>query len=669
MPASRRRTFAIVGASMLVGVPVCVIVALSLADWNRARPWLGERVGAALGRPLTIAGDLTVQWRRPADGAAQHGWRTTLPWPHFQAQDVRLGNPEGIGQRQQASASARQLSFALDPLALLGKHVIIPQLRFEQPLLHLLRAADGRNNWTFRQQHPDSPWRVYIEDVVFGQGTVYFSEIDGKAQVRADIDKLAGDPRYGVSWRMSGSYNGEAVSGSGKAGTVLTLRTGQPFPLLADLRVGDTALAIDGELLSDGKSQVFDTRLKVSGPSLASLTALTGVLLPESPPFSAAGHLRGTPTSTGGQWFYERFAGKVGSSDISGSVTYTGGKPHNTLKGTVHSKLLQVRDLAPLIGADAKQRQRGNGRILPDKTFSTGNWHSLHADVRYTAERITRDASLPISKVETHIVLQDGVLSLAPLNFSIAGGTLKSQLRLDGSKAGNKAGDKAGSSSVDGQLQASARHLKLQQLFPRLPALKGSKGVLHAEVKLAGSGNSIASLLGQSSGEASTVIQHGTVSQVLLEEMGLNLGSVVLAKLAGDKQVRLNCVAADFAVKKGLMQTRQFVIDTEDAVIDVTGNINLATERLALTLQPDSKSWRLFSLRSPLQVHGSFSQPQVSVDKGGVALRAGSALALAGVAPFAALLPLVEGGSGEDNDCAILRSNLREKNRLAVPRR
>lgn len=679
MPLPRRRAIALLCSSVLVAVPASAVLALALMDWNDARPWLAKRIGAALGRPLTIAGQLQVQWRQPAGGTARHGWHAALPWPHLVAHDVRMGNPDGIGQPLQASASARQLSFALDPLALPGKTVVIPELRFEQPVLHLLRSADGSNNWTFVSQHPDSPWRVDIQGVAFGKGTVYFSEIGGKAQVRARVDTLAGDRRYGVAWHLDGSYNGEAVTGSGKAGSVLTLRHGQPFPLLADVRVGATRLTADGVLQPARQEQrqdqdqrpVFDLRLSVSGPSMASLYGLTGVLLPETPPFSAEGQLRGTPARGGGQWLYQRFSGKVGSSDISGSVNYTSGKPHNSLSGTVHSRLLQVRDLGPLIGAgqqtqQAQQKQqsgkrRAAGRVLPDKTFNTENWRSLHADVRYTAERITRDARLPISEVDTHIVLKDGVLALAPLNFRIAGGTLKSQLRLDGSgKAGNK---------VAGELQASARRLKVSELFPRVAALKSSKGVMHGEAKLAATGNSVASLLGQSNGEVSALVQHGSISKVLLEEMGLNLGSVIVASLAGDQQVRLNCMAADFAVKKGLMQTRKFVIDTDEAVIDVSGQINLASESLALRLQPDSKGWRLFSLRSPLQVHGSFSHPQVSVDKSGVALRAGSALALAGVAPFAAMLPLVEGGTVEDRGCAMLQGELREKNRLAVPRR
>ncbi len=177
-------------------------------------------------------------------------------------------------------------------------------------------------------------------------------------------------------------------------------------------------------------------------------------------------------------------------------------------------------------------------------------------------------------------------------------------------------------------------------------------GEINGDASLSATGNSVASLLGSSNGEVRALINRGSISKLLLEEMGLNIGSIVLTKLVGDKQVKLNCMAADFVVTKGLMRTRQFIVDTDDAVLHVDGTVNLANEQLDLTLQPDSKGLRVFSLRSPLYVQGTFSKPDVSVDKGVLALRAGGALALAVVAPVAALLPLVNTGPGEDSECA-----------------
>jgi uncharacterized protein involved in outer membrane biogenesis len=143
--------------------------------------------------------------------------------------------------------------------------------------------------------------------------------------------------------------------------------------------------------------------------------------------------------------------------------------------------------------------------------------------------------------------------------------------------------------------------------------------------------------------------------------MGLNVGNIVLTKLFGDKQVKLNCLASDFGVTNGLMQTRTFIADTDEAVVTVDGNVNLASEQLNLTLHPETKSLRVFSLRAPLYVHGTFGKPSVSIDKGVLAMKAGGAAALAVVAPVAALIPLINTGPGQDSPCGRLLAQARVK--------
>ena len=664
MPLSRRQKIALASTTILIALPAGAAVALLNMDWNRAKPWLNARASEALGRPFAIAGDLSLTWQRPAGG--QSGWRDYLPWPHLQAQDVRLGNPDSLaaadGQAAQL-ATVSQLAFSLNPLALLEQKIIIPQLRFDAPQVRLLRSKDGKNNWTFEKQNPASPWQLELQSVVFSKGTVSLDDGVTHTALRADVDTLTNDKRYGIAWKLSGTYRGETVQGGGKAGSVLSLqRQGTPFPIQADMRASGSSVAIEGTLTRPTNLAALDVRLKVSGPSMARLYPLTGVLLPETPHFSTEGHLTGTLAPRGGEWVYDQFSGKVGSSDISGKLAFSASQPRKRLTGEVHSRLLQFADLGPLVGADssASKKERGvstaqpAGRVLPVETFKTERWTSLDADVRYTADKITRDAELPISKLDTHVLLTDGVLSLTPLNFNVAGGTLTSQIKLDGS-------GKVIANGIAAELKASARHLRIKQLFPRLPALQASVGEINGDASLSATGNSVATLLGSSNGEVRALINRGSISKLLLEEMGLNIGSIVVTKLVGDKQVKLNCMAADFVVNKGLMRTRQFIVDTDDAVLHIDGTVNLGNERLDLTLQPDSKGLRIFSLRSPLYVKGTFSKPDVSVDKGVLALRAGGALALAVVAPVAALLPLVNAGPGEENECATLLAKARVK--------
>jgi uncharacterized protein involved in outer membrane biogenesis len=661
LPRSTRRTrIALAVAGALLAIPLITVVAINSYDWNRARPWLNARISEALDRQFAVRGPLSLTWQRPA---VRQTWRDWLPWPHLLAQDVHMGNPAamvGAGAAPEM-ASVGQFDFSISPFALLNHDITIPVLRFDTPAVLLLRDAGGKNNWTFGRPDQPSRWQLDIERIVFTKGSVHFIDAAKHADVSAGIDTLNADPQYGVAWTVAGTWNGQQVSGSGKAGAVLSLQQQTaPYPLAASLTVGATSVAIKGTLTKPTALAALDMRLKVSAPSMARLYGLTGVVLPETPPFTTEGQLTGELGAHSSHWTYEQFTGKVGASDIAGKLDYKSGAPRGLLSGAVSSRLLQFSDLGPLVGADSNASKQARGeaavqpsdKVLPVEPFHTERWTSVDADVGFKALRIVRDKDLPLSNLETAFHLKDGVLSLTPLNFDIAGGTLKSHIKLDGS-------GKVSKNAIRAELKASARHLQLKELFPTLPSLQASVGQVNGDAALTATGNSIASLLGSSNGEVKTLIDQGTVSKLLLEEMGLNIGSVVLAKLGGDKQVKLNCMATDFVVTNGLMQTRSFIVDTDDATLNVSGTVNLANEQLDMTLKPDSKGLRVFSLRAPLYVRGPFKHPDVSVDKGVLALRAGGAIALAVVAPVAALAPLISATSGRNDGCAKLLANAR----------
>lgn len=657
---------ALAGAAGLIAVPALALVVLFNLDWNRAKPWLNARTSEALDRPFAIAGDLSLTWEKQAAGPGEpdEGWHGMIPWPHFVAQDIHIGNPPAMTAAAPTDmARIKQVDFSLSPLALLGNKIAIPVLRFDSPVVSLLRGADGKNNWTFKNDEKPSPWQLDLQRVIFTKGSVHLVDVIKHADVTADIDTLNADPRYGVAWQLRGKVNGETVTGSGKAGAVLSLQHQTlPYPIMAKLRVGQTVIAVEGTLTKPTDLAALDMRLKVSGASMARLYRLSGVLLPETPPFATEGHLIGTLSSHGGRWIYENFSGRVGSSEIGGSLDYQSKQPRAFLSGTVVSHLLQFSDLAPLIGADsnASKAERGasvvqpTNKVLPVEPFKTERWTSIDADIKFSAEKIIRNKELPITKLTTNLHLQDGVLSLLPLNFDMAGGNLSSNITLDGS-------GRAGKDAIKAEMKVTARHLKLKQLFPTFHPLQASVGEINGDASLSAAGNSVASLLGASNGEIKALINQGTVSKLLLEEMGLNIANVILTRLVGDKQVKLNCMATDFGVTNGLMQTQSFIIDTDDAILDVSGNINLAQEQLDLTIRPNSKGLRVLSLRAPLYVRGSFKQPSVSVDKGVLAMRAGSAIALAVLAPVAALIPLIKTGPGENSECAKLLAEARVK--------
>ena len=624
-------------------------------DWSRARPEINSVVSARLHRQFAINGKLSVAWTRDDD---LPGWRAYLPRPHIEMQDVTLANPDAMRATAGANlASVDKIAFSIDTAALFDRQILLPALVLEHPQANLRRDAAGKNNWTL-DLGPATPsiWRVNLHKIVVDDGQLDLQDESNKLATHAVVDTMSdgGPEAYGIVWKIDGSFNGAEVTGQGKAGGVQSLEQAIPYPVEADMKVGKTSVSLRGTLTKPNDLAALDLHMKLSGASMADLFPLTGIALPNTPPFSAQGHLTGTIDRHGGVWEYDRFTGQVGSSDLSGNMRYestgTHGRARPLLEGTLVSNLLRFRDLGPVIGADqphkiATETTDGKtvtgAKVLPDAQFRFTRWRAIDADVSFTGRKIIRDESLPLDNLVTHIVLRDGVLSLLPLEFGVADGRMTSNIRLDGNGG-----------SIKADMTVSARHLKLNKLMPDFKPMQTSFGEINGDAKLDSSGNSVASLLGASNGEVKVLVNQGSVSKLLLEESGLNVINVLMLKLFGDSQVKLNCVAGDFVVTHGLMQTQSFLVDTDNTRIGVDGKVDLAKESLDLTVQPENKKFRLVSLRTPVYVNGTFADPHVDVDRGKLALRTGGAIALGILTPPAALLPLVDVGPGKDSDCA-----------------
>ncbi|MEN3277167.1 MAG: AsmA family protein [Massilia sp.] len=647
----------------LIAIPVIAVIFILTFDWNKARPWLNARVSEAIERPFAIRGNLAVEWEIPARRMApsDRHLRDWLPWPHLIANDVHVGNPANMQQKDMARV--RQFSFSLNPFGLLRHTIGIPVLRFDSPYVELLRTDSTHYNWVYKKKDTESKWQLDLERVVLTDGVVRVIDAVTRADITANVRTLDKDAKYGVGFKVSGTYNGAPVTGGGKVGQVLSLKDqNTPYPIQADMRSGPSRIAVEGTVTSPAKLKAVDLQLELAGRSMARLYNFTKITLPETPAFSTSGRLRGELDREYGRWTYEDFKGRVGSSDIGGKLVYEGGKPRGKLSGNVSTRKLVFADLAPLVGGDSNESKKARGvdavqpggKVLPVEEFRTERWKAIDADVRYTAGQIIRDKTLPISKLSTHLIMKDGVITLAPLDFGVAGGTLRSTIRLDGSGAkGN---------TIAATAKVSARQIQIKQLFPTIEKMQATVGTIAGDAQLSATGTSVASLLGSSDGEVKALVNQGTISKMLLEMAGLNVGNIIVTKLFGDKPVQLNCLAADFNVNDGVMRSQVFVVDTQEAIIRVDGTISLANEQVDLTIRPDTKALRLFTLRAPLYVRGPFSKPDVSVDKGVLALKAGGAAVLAAAAaPVAALIPLINAGPGENSECGRLVALAKQK--------
>lgn len=703
--------------AILAVLVIALIIFIQRFDLDRARPWINDKVSVATGRTFAIKGHLSARWTRPA---SQTGWRSWLPWPTFTARDVEIGNPEWAKRKQFAVVDA--VAFELELLPLLAHKVIIPTIAVTNPVVDIERTADKQNTWTFkRSEKQPSKWDVQLRELSFANGVVTVTDAPTRIDMQADITTLGApialgtllekqraggtgntdgaqgnrpaasqktpvpadtaqaeapvtsgdnaarsgvpgpaDGGYGFAVKLSGTYRDAPLRGTGKIGGVLPLMDRKrPFPIQADVHLGSNHLTALGTLTDIAKLAAFDMRLTLGADSMADLYDLTGVALPETPKFRTAGHLTGNLDAAGNRFRYEQFTGQVGRSDLSGTLEFTTAPPRPKLSGKVNSKRLALADLGTAIGTKAdpapaakagkKKPAAPGAKALPATSFRTDRWHAMDVDVVFSGASIIRSEALPISDMSTHIIMNNSVLSFDPLKFGVAGGTVNGTIHLDGQRQ-----------PLDGKIDVSARHVKLKSLFPTFNAMNTSFGEINGDAKLSGRGNSSAALAGSSNGEVKLLINNGAISSTLLEEAGLNVANIVVAKLFGDNVVKINCAAADFVVKDGVLDSRIFALDTEDALINVDGSIDLGTERMMLNVHPHTKGFRVFSLRSPLYVHGTFKKPDVGVMKTPLAIRGAAALALGAVNPFASLLALLAPSNNQSSPCPAILATARE---------
>jgi len=675
-----RKVFTWTLASLVVLLAALVVI-IAFFDWNRIKPSLNAKVSEELNRPFAINGNLAVIWQRePEEG----GWRAWVPWPHVVAQDLSLGNPDWSKKPQMVTL--KRVELRISPLALLAQRLVIPRIDLTEPNADLQRLADGRANWTFKFDPKDpnaepSNWVVDIGAIGFDKGHVIlddqnlktqldliidplgkpipFSDIVGNKAAKTASEKGAAPQDYAFALKVKGQYHGQTLAGEGKVGGLLALQdAARPFPLQAKMKIADTRVELAGTLTDPLNLGALDLRLKLAGTSLGNLYPLTGITLPDTPPYETDGHLIAKLQEAGGAVFrYEEFNGKIGQSDIHGSLVYVASQPRPKLSGSLVSNQLLFADLAPLIGADSNAEQKARGgeskqpadKVLPVEEFKTERWRVMDADVEFTGKRIVHSEKLPFNDLYTHLILTDGVLSLEPLRFGVAGGNLDAQIRLNGR-----------TEPLEGRAKLTARKFKLKQLFPTFELMKTSFGELNGDADITGRGNSVAKLLGTANGNLKLLINDGAISRELMELAGLNVGNYVVGKIFGDKEVKINCAAADFDIQAGLATTRLFVFDTENAIVYIDGTANMATEQLDLTITPESKGWRLISLRSPLYVRGKFIKPDAGVKAVPLMLRGAGMVALGVIAaPAAGLLALVAPSGGEPNQCAPLLEQMK----------
>ncbi|MDG2525447.1 AsmA family protein [Stenotrophomonas sp. HITSZ_GD] len=620
-----------------LGVIVALILLLiALWDWNWFRGPVERAVEARTGREFHL-GHLDVDLGRV----------TTV-----RGDDITLANADWSKDPRMAAMDRAEIDVRFWPL-LLGR-VQIPEIRLDKPDL-LLEAGnkDHPGNWVFKESSGDGTLpalgRLRVTD-----GQLKFVDAAGKTDIDVNVNSLPvknRDDAAPIAIDGKGRWKGNPFTLRGSTASPLELsQTEHPFRI--DLRgsAGATKAHVRGTLTNPFQFRVFDLQMALSGEDMEDLYPLLGLAIPSTPPYQLDGRLQ----RDNDVWRYLDFKGKAGDSDLAGDVEVDTAPERPLLHAELVSKRLDFDDLAGFVGAppktdagetaNAEQRAeaakiKASGKVLPSKPYDLSKLRAMDAEVHWRAHRINAP-SLPLDDMDATLSLHDGLLELHPLNFGVAGGDIRSTIRMDARKP-----------QIATRLQAQIRGLHLGQLFPDVKLAQQAEGAIGGDVQLSGTGNSIAQMLGSSDGTLGVAMGRGHIGNLIMELAGLDVTESLKFLLTKDKQIPLRCAFADFGVRDGLMTSRALAVDTTDTIIIGEGTVNLKDEKLDLLLKPRPKDRSILTFRSPLRIGGTFADPSFFPDLKALGVRGAIAVALGSIAPPAALLATIETGPGKDADC------------------
>jgi len=650
----KTRGFLIVlGALVLLGVVFALFF-----DWNLFRPTLARIIAEKTGRHTEIRGDLHV-----------HLWSFE---PSAEVDGLTMDNPPWA--QRSVMFTADQLTVSVSLGRLLRGQVVVPQIKVVRPAIDVERDAKGRASWELgteegKPQKSSKPVKIpTIRSLLIESGTVRVS--DGVRKLKLEGTLNASDTAgqdNGFELKLTGSLNDKPFRAELHGGPLINLDPEHPYQLTAHIAAADIKVDARTSFPKPFDLAEYSMKFEVSGNDLADVFYLTGLALPNTPPYrlSADVEHRGT------LFRMDNLKGRLGSSDIEGTVEIETGRTRPKFIAKVRSDTLNIVDLAPTLGhpaapantlsaqtppAPTKHTRHGapptaapappaappSQWLFPDADLQVNRVRGMDADVTYQAHSVVAP-KMPMKEVNFHLLLNNGVLKIDPLSFVLDSGKFAGNVTIDASKDVPESTIDMGIDAVDlGQFTSA----KLKQ-----PPLQGS---MTGRLKIHGTGASIHKLASTADGTVSVALPTGQMNQPLAELTGIDVFKG-LGLIFSDKQpnVAIRCGVIDFQAQKGALDARSVFIDTTTVLITGRGHVDLGDERLDLSLQGDPKKVRFFRLRSPITLHGTLLHPAIGVKAENLAAQAGVAAALGTLlTPFAAALAFIDPGLAKNKDCS-----------------
>jgi uncharacterized protein involved in outer membrane biogenesis len=264
--------------------------------------------------------------------------------------------------------------------------------------------------------------------------------------------------------------------------------------------------------------------------------------------------------------------------------------------------------LAELTGDEQKQETTKTDRVFSSTPLPLDSLKSVNATLSLNAKQI-KTSSIMFADSNVTLSLQDGLLTIKPLNSLMAGGKLVGSIDLNAS----------------GKVATLSTTIGITGLEPN--QLKALDGKLHGaktdvDLNARGRGNSVSQIMASLNGKLLVKVDKGVITDSITGTLGADVLTELVSMLNPFSQssdnTQLQCAVVNFDIKEGMAITdKGIAISTNQMNIIGSGVINLKTEGLDIGIKPEAKQGlglNVGKLASFVRVGGSLANPQATTD-------------------------------------------------------
>jgi len=577
------------------------------SDFVRAQ--IENHANAVAGHKTKVA-RISVDW----------GWT-----PHVHLDGVELSNADW--GKADHMFKAQEIKFDIRLWPLLHGDIVLPRLMLRKPELYLERNDQDESNWSpnespvanaaVKQVQPQHRHQMpLIGRLEIIDGRVGYTDHKRKLDLTGAVSTATGQAGTEPEARLSlqGRLEGQPLTLQFVGGSALMLReTDKPYPVDLDVGYGATKLTVKGSIQDPFQYKGADLQLSLSGSDLSDIFPLLGIPGPPTPPYRISGKLHREPDI----WRVTDVAWHAGDSDLSGDAAVDQQSKPSRLIAHLFSQHLAFADLAPLVGAtpgkvgnvssqqaQTEARLEERSELFPNVPLHVERLRAMNMDVSLDAKRVVAPSYLPVQSLAARVQVENGRATVRPLDLGFGGGKVVGELSVD-----------AAAANPTSRVNLRFDGVELAAFFRGSRFFDTTDGRLKGRIVLAGTGRSLAQVMGSADGDIVMTMAGGSVSGLIVSLADLQIGSALVLYITGDNRIPIRCAIGRLKFDHGLVAFDKTLMDTQKSTLHFDGEAALKTQQLRSKITADTKQFDLLDLHSPVLIEGKIRSPSISLGR------------------------------------------------------